>query len=160
MKIRLGHGIDVHPLKKNCPFILGGVKIDSKVGISGHSDGDILIHAIVDALLGSLALGDIGSLFPSNKKWENCDSSVFLKEALKKITSRNYYITNIDSTIILQYPQINQYIPKIQKNLAGILKLDTNQISIKATTTDYLGFIGKNKGIATMATVLISKAEE
>lgn len=157
MNIRLGHGVDVHPLKKNYPFILGGINIESEVGISGHSDGDILIHAIVDALLGALALGDIGTLFPSNKTWENCNSKKFLKETLKKINRKGYHIINIDTTVILQSPKINQYISQIQKSIAAVLNMDVNQISVKATTTDYLGFIGKNKGIAVFATALLEK---
>ena len=157
MNFRIGHGFDVHPLQKDCPFILGGILIKSTLGIKGHSDGDILMHAIVDALLGSLALGDIGTLFPSNQKWENCKSDFFLKEVLKKINKRNYQIVNIDTTIILQKPQINGYIPEMRKCLAEILNIDINQISIKATTTDYLGFIGEGKGVAALATILISR---
>jgi len=158
--MRLGHGIDVHQLKKNCPFILGGINIESQIGISGHSDGDILIHAIVDALLGALALGDIGTLFPSNKKWKNCSSKVFLNETLKKINNKGYHIINIDSTIILQSPKINQYIAYIQKSIAAELNIDVNQVSIKATTTDYLGFVGKKQGIAAIATALLLKDEK
>jgi len=160
MSFRIGHGFDVHPLKKNCSFILGGIKIKSDFGISGHSDGDILIHSIVDALLGALALGDIGALFPSNKTWKNCNSKFFLKETLKKINSKGYHIINIDTTIILQSPKINQYILQIQKSIATELNMNTNQISIKATTTDYLGFIGKKKGVAAFATVLLEKDEK
>ena len=157
MDIRLGHGIDVHPLKKNCSFILGGVNIESDTGISGHSDGDILIHAIVDALLGALSLGDIGTLFPSNKKWENCNSVFFLKETLKKVNNNGYHIINIDTTIILQSPKINSYISEIQKSLAIILNMNADRISIKATTTDFLGFIGEKKGVAAFATALLKK---
>ena len=157
MSFRIGHGFDVHPLKKNCSFVLGGINIESEVGISGHSDGDILIHSIVDALLGALALGDIGTLFPSNKTWENCNSKIFLKKTLKKIKSKGYHIINIDTTIILQSPKINQYVSQIQKSIAAELNININQISIKATTTDRLGFIGKKKGVAAFATVLLER---
>ena len=157
MDIRAGHGVDIHKLEKNIPFIIGGIKIDADVGIKGHSDGDVLIHAIVDALLGSLSLGDIGSFFPSTSKWKDCSSHIFLNEVLQKIKSNNYKIVNIDSTIILQKPKISSYIPLIRDNLSKLMNIDIDQISIKATTTDYLGFIGRGKGIAAIASVLICK---
>ena len=157
MDIRAGHGVDIHKLEKNIPFIIGGIKIDADVGIKGHSDGDVLIHAIVDALLGSLSLGDIGSFFPSTSKWEGSSSHIFLNEVLKKIKSNHYKIVNIDSTIILQKPKISSYIPLIRDNLSKLMNIDIDQISIKATTTDYLGFIGKGNGISAIASVLIFK---
>ena len=157
MNFRIGNGIDVHPLEKGIPFIIGGVEIESEMGICGHSDGDILIHAIVDALLGALSLGDIGSFFPSNEKWENYNSSIFLNDTIKKLKTRQYYIVNIDSTIILQNPKINSYIPKIKRNLAELMQLEKERISVKASTTDYLGFIGENKGIAVLAVALICR---
>ena len=157
MDIRAGHGVDIHKLEKNIPFIIGGIKIDTDVGIRGHSDGDVLIHAIVDALLGSLSLGDIGSFFPSTSKWKGCSSHIFLNEVLQKINNNNYKIVNIDSTIILQKPKINGYIPLIRANLSKLMNIEIDQISIKATTTDYLGFIGKGNGISAIASVLICK---
>ena len=157
MNIRVGHGFDVHQLEKNIPFILGGIKIDSDIGIKGHSDGDVLIHSIVDALLGSLGLGDIGSYFPSVPKWEKCSSEIFLQKTLMKMTTNNYKIINIDSTIILQRPRINNYISEIKNNLSKIINIKVDQISVKATTTDYLGFIGEEKGIGAIASVLILK---
>lgn len=160
MNMRIGHGIDVHKLSKGVPLILGGIKIDSALGIEGHSDGDVLMHALVDALLGALSLGDIGQLFPSNdKKFKNYDSSKFLKKVIEKIVSHNYRICNIDINIILQKPHINQYIELMKKKISSILNVQYNQISIKATTTDYLGFVGDSSGIAATATVLISKDE-
>ena len=156
MNIRIGHGIDIHRLDNNIPLILGGVKVPSSFGIRGHSDGDILIHAVVDALLGSLGLGDIGTYFPSdNVKWKNCKSEVFLKDALEKIKDSKYQISNIDTNIILQTPYLNSHINLIKKNLGLLMSLKTNQISIKATTSDRLGFIGQKKGIVATATVLI-----
>ena len=157
MKLRIGNGYDTHPLLHGKSLILGGVEIPSEKGIEGHSDGDVLIHAIVDALLGSLSLGDIGSFFPSTSKWKGCSSHIFLNEVLQKIKSNNYKIVNIDSTIILQKPKINSYIPLIRDNLSKLMNIDIDQISIKATTTDYLGFIGRGEGIAAIASVLICK---
>ena len=157
MNFRIGNGVDIHQLVENSPFILGGVKIKSDFGIKGHSDGDIVIHSIVDSLLGALALGDIGTFYPSNKKWQNCNSEFFLKDTLKKIQKQKYKISNIDVTIILQSPKINLYISEIKNNLSSLLKINIDQISIKATTSDYLGFIGKKEGIAALSTVLIYK---
>ena len=158
MNIRIGHGIDIHQFEKNIPFILGGIPIHYSFGIKGHSDGDVLIHALVDALLGAVSLGDIGTYFPSNsKEWENCNSEIFLKEVLKKVASLNYKIENIDMTIILQEPHIKAYIDKIKINLSNLMQLKNNQISIKATTADYLGFVGEKKGIVATACVLISR---
>ena len=157
MQFKIGNGIDVHQLKENVPFIIGGIKIESKVGIDGHSDGDILLHAIVDALLGALAIGDIGTFYPSNSKWENCNSTIFLIDTLEKLKKEDFYISNIDTTIILQKPKIIKFIPQIKQNLEQLMNLKANQISVKATTTDYLGFIGKSEGIAAMATALICK---
>ena len=161
MNIRVGHGIDVHKLENKHPLILGGIKIKSKKGIKAHSDGDIIIHAIIDALLGALSLGDIGTHFPSNDaKWKNCDSSIFLKEILKKVTNLKFEISNIDVNLILQKPSINPFIDLIKNNLSKLLQLNQHQISIKATTTDYLGFLGNEEGIAVTATVLVYQEKE
>ncbi len=158
MNMRIGHGIDIHQFENNIPFIIGGISIDCSFGIKGHSDGDVLIHALVDALLGALSLGDIGTYFPStDKRWKDCNSKIFLIEILKKISNANYKIENIDITIILQKPSIQSYIEKIKCNLSTIMSIDINQISIKATTSDYLGFIGKQQGVAATACVLISR---
>mgnify|MGYP001286970370 FL=1 len=160
MNIRIGHGIDVHQLSKEVPLILGGIKIESTLGIEGHSDGDVVIHALVDALLGALALGDIGQLFPSSdEKFKNYDSTKFLKKVFQEISSYNYNICNIDINIILQKPHINKYIRLMKKKISSILNVQSEQISIKATTTDYLGFVGNSSGIAATATVLILKDE-
>jgi len=156
MDVRIGHGVDIHQFEDNIPFILGGIPIKASFGIKGHSDGDVLIHSLVDALLGSLSLGDIGTYFPSNdSKWKNCSSDLFLKTVLKKILNLNYQISNIDITIILQEPHLSSYIDLIKKNLANLMILNKNQISIKATTADYLGFVGKKRGVAATASVLI-----
>ena len=160
MDIRIGHGIDVHQLAPKLPLILGGVKIDSSVGIKAYSDGDLVIHTLVDAILGALALGDIGKFFPSkNKKWANANSNIFLFEAIAQLEKHNYKISNVDINILLQKPKLAPYIPKIQKHLSSLLNIKNNQLSIKATTTDKLGFVGQLKGIASTATILIVKHE-
>ena len=161
MQYRIGQGYDFHKLIDERQFILGGVKISFDKGIEGHSDGDLLIHAIVDSILGGLSLGDIGTYFPSNnEEWENKDSSFFLKHAIELVESKNHFISNIDCTIILQNPQINQYIEAMKANLSELLKVSIDRISIKATTTDKLGFIGRGDGIGCMAICLLYANDE
>tara|TARA_B100000315_G_scaffold18260_1_gene16323 strand:+ start:233 stop:709 length:477 start_codon:yes stop_codon:yes gene_type:complete len=158
MQYRIGNGIDIHQLEEGIPLIIGGISIPFKNGSKGHSDGDVLFHAIVDAILGSLSLGDIGKYFPSdNSNWKNADSRIFLEHAFKLINEQGYSVENIDATIILQEPIINSHILYIRENIASILSADLDQISVKATTTDKLGFIGKGEGIAATASVLIKK---
>ena len=160
MSYKIGHGIDVHQLVKGESLILGGIKIKSDKGTLGHSDGDALLHALTDAILGALALGDIGTFFPSTEdKWKNANSQIFLNYALKQLKDNNYIINNIDINIILQKPAINKYVKTIKKNLSKIINVNSNLISIKATTTDFLGYIGENKGIAIHAMVLINHHE-
>ena len=159
--IRTGIGYDVHQLKKGQPLIIGGVIIKSHFGSVGHSDGDGLIHAISDSLLGAAGLGDIGKFFPSDdKKWENAESRIFLCEVNKMILKAGYYVSNIDCTIVLQKPKLHNYIESITKNLADILDINEKKISIKATTTDHLGFIGKSKGWSVIAISTIYSANE
>ena len=147
-----------HQLEEGIPLIIGGTSIPFKNGSKGHSDGDVLFHAIVDAILGSLSLGDIGKYFPSeNSRWKDANSRIFLKRAYKLMCDKGYSIENIDTTIILQEPTINPHIVHMKGNLASILSADLDQISVKATTTDKLGFIGKGEGIAVIASVLIKK---
>ena len=158
MQYRIGNGIDIHQLEEGIPLIIGGISIPFKNGSKGHSDGDVLFHAIVDAILGSLSLGDIGKYFPSdNSKWKNAESRVFLEYVFKLINEKGYSVENIDATIILQEPIINPYILQMREKIASILSADLDQISVKATTTDKLGFIGKGEGIAATASVLIKK---
>jgi len=160
MKVRIGHGIDVHQLLPGKPLILGGVKIESTIGVEGYSDGDIVIHAVVDAILGALAIGDIGKYFPSNeKKWKNVKSELFIINTLQKMKKLNYIIGNIDVNVILQKPVISKYIMKIKNSLSKLLEIPKNKISIKATTTDGLGFVGKKEGIVSTATVLLEYHE-
>jgi len=156
--MRTGIGIDVHRLKPGNALIVGGVNIPATCQSEGHSDGDALIHAIVDALLGAAGLGDIGHFFPSSdQQWNNASSELFLEHASQKLKEEDWEIENIDSTVILQSPKINQYIPKIRRNLANILTLPNNKISVKATTTDHLGFTGNEKGWACQSIVLLKK---
>ena len=158
MQYRIGNGIDIHQLEEGIPLIIGGVPIPFQKGSKGHSDGDVLFHAIVDAILGSLSLGDIGEYFPSDhSKWKNADSSIFLKHVFKLINEKGFSVENIDATIILQEPIINPHILQMREKIASILSADLDQISVKATTTDKLGFIGKGEGIAATASVLIKK---
>ena len=158
MQFRIGSGIDSHKLEKDIPLIIGGVLIPFEKGSKGHSDGDVLFHAIVDAVLGALALGDIGDYFPSeNSKWKDADSKLFMEDVCKLIEEKGYSIENVDITIILQKPVLKKYIMNMRNNTAFALSVDLDQISIKATTTDKLGFIGKGEGIAAMASILLKK---
>ena len=144
---RSGIGFDAHQLKKGIDLYIGGIKIDSDLGSLGHSDGDALIHALVDSLLGAAGMGDIGQYFPSEEvEWENAKSEIFLIEAKKILINSGFKICNIDCTVILQKPKINPYIESIRNNISRILGLNKNNVSIKATTTDHLGYIGDSKG--------------
>ena len=157
MQNRIGYGIDVHRLEKGTPLIIGGVSISYSKGSKGHSDGDVLFHAIVDAILGSLALGDIGQHFPSDDiQWKGVESTIFLEHASSLLTEKGFGIENIDATIILQNPKLTPHILQMRKNISEILSVDLDKISVKATTTDRMGFIGKCEGIAATAVILIS----
>jgi len=156
--MRIGNGYDVHALAKDEELILGGVKINHSKGTIAHSDGDVLIHAICDAILGAAALGDIGLHFPdTSNEFKNIDSSILLQKVLQLINNKGYRIGNIDSTICLQKPKISTYIPMMRKHLASVLDIDINDISIKATTTEKLGFVGREEGIAVYAVALLNK---
>jgi len=158
MPYRIGNGIDFHKLIKGIPLVVGGIIIPFNKGSSGHSDGDALFHSIVDSILGALSLGDIGKYFPSSdSKWKNADSRKFLEFTNKLMIEKGYLIENIDSTIILQAPSIQPYILPIRKNIASILSITLEQVSVKATTTDKLGFIGNGDGISTFSSVLLKK---
>ena len=155
--IRSGIGFDAHQLKKGIDLYIGGIKINSDLGSLGHSDGDALIHALADSLLGAAGMGDIGKYFPSEeKKWQNAKSEIFLIEVKKILISNGFKISNIDCTVILQKPKINPYIKSIQNNISRILELNEKYVSIKATTTDYLGYIGDSKGwsVISIATII------
>ena len=157
MQNRIGYGIDVHRLENGTPLIIGGVSISYSKGSKGHSDGDVLFHAIVDAILGSLALGDIGQHFPSDDiHWQDADSTIFLEHASALLAEKGFWIENIDATIILQNPKLTPHILQMRKNISEILSVDLDKISVKATTTDGMGFIGTCDGIAATAVILIS----
>ena len=159
MKIKVGFGFDVHQLKNGLDFWLGGIKVPHTKGGLGHSDADVLIHAICDALLGASNLGDIGNHFPdSSEEFKGIDSKILLKEVVKMISERGYSIGNIDSTICLQKPKIGPYIPEMQKVLASCMDIDSEDMSIKATTTEKLSFVGREEGVSAYATVLIQKS--
>ena len=150
---RIGNGVDIHPLVKGKKLILGGVHIENNFGCDGHSDGDVLVHSIIDSLLGALAKGDIGDYFPSsNQKWKDANSLVLL-ETIYDEQLGDWDIVNIDSTIILQAPIVKPYIEQMQENVN--LGMTAEKISIKATTTDHLGFIGEGKGVAVITTCLL-----
>ncbi len=156
--IKTGIGYDVHQLVKGESLIIGSVPVQADFGSLGHSDGDALIHSICDALLGAASLGDLGGFFPSNTdEWENVESKMFLIDVISKVKKEGYSINNIDATIVLQSPMLTTYIPRIKNSLANILELDESQVSIKATTTDHLGFIGKEQGWAVLAIATLSK---
>ncbi|MBP5503749.1 MAG: 2-C-methyl-D-erythritol 2,4-cyclodiphosphate synthase [Bacteroidales bacterium] len=158
MKIRTGLGFDVHQLAEGIPFWLGGIKIDHTKGAVGHSDADCLIHAICDALLGAANMRDIGYHFPdTDPQYKGIDSKILLKKTCEIIRNAGYQISNVDSTICLQKPKIKDYIPQMQKVLAEVMTLDTDDVSIKATTTEHLGYTGREEGIAAYANVLIYK---
>ncbi|MDR2887840.1 MAG: 2-C-methyl-D-erythritol 2,4-cyclodiphosphate synthase [Bacteroidales bacterium] len=160
MKIRTGIGIDFHRLENGIPLRLGGVDIPSEKGYVAHSDGDALIHAICDAILGAAGLRDIGHYFPdTSDDYKNIDSRILLKKTSELITERGYSIENIDSVICLERPRISPHIDEMRKTLASILSIEYGDIAIKATTTEKLGFTGREEGIATFATVLISKKQ-
>lgn len=158
MKIRVGFGYDVHRLEVGYDFWLGGIKVPHSVGAVGHSDADVLIHVICDALLGAANMRDIGYHFPdTDAKYKGIDSKILLKEVMVLIRNAGYEVSNIDSTICLQQPKVNPHIPAMKTCLAEVMNLSEEDISIKATTTEKLGFVGKEEGVAAYATVLIFK---
>ena len=158
MSFRIGFGFDVHQLKLGLDFWLGGIIVPHSKGGLGHSDADVLIHTICDALLGAASLGDIGKHFPDTAaEYKGIDSKILLKEVMVLIRNKGYEIGNIDTTICLQTPKIESYIPEMKKVLATCMNIDVDQVSIKATTTEKLSFVGREEGVSAYATVLITK---
>lgn len=158
MKLKVGIGYDVHPFVEDKLFVLGGITIPYSKGLKGHSDADVLIHAIIDALLGAANLRDIGFQYPDNNdKYKGTDSKILLKDTVQKIKEKGFQIENIDSIIILQTPKISQAIPKMQKCLSEILCIEQEDITIKATTTEHLGFEGRGEGVSAQAVCLLSQ---
>ena len=155
---KVGIGYDVHSLEIDKPFILGGIKLNHRKGSVGHSDADVLIHAICDALLGALNLRDIGFHFPDNeKKYEGIDSKILLKKVIAMMLENKFEILNIDSTVCLQSPKLKDYIKEMKLVLAKCMQIDLSQISIKATTTEKLGFVGREEGVSCYAVVMLKK---
>lgn len=158
MSIRIGFGIDFHQLAEGRAFWLGGVEIPSTRGAVGHSDADVLLHAICDALLGALALGDIGQHFPNTDPgYKDIDSKILLERCWQLVKGRGWRVVNIDSTVTLEAPKIMRYAPAMRETIAGLLELGLEEISIKATTTEKMGFVGRGEGIVAYATVLLEK---
>ena len=155
---KVGIGYDVHSLEIGKPFILGGVKLNHGKGSVGHSDADVLIHAICDALLGALNLRDIGFHFPDNeKKYEGIDSKILLKKVIAMMLENKFEISNIDSTVCLESPKLKDYIQEMKLVLSKCMQIDLSQISIKATTTEKLGFVGREEGVSCYAVVMLKK---
>lgn len=157
---RIGFGSDIHRLVEGRPLVLGGVKIDSDLGAEGHSDADALTHAITDALLGALALGDIGSHFPnSDERWRNAESFVFLRFAIGLVKERGYSVVNVDSTVYLERPKLRQYIEEMKEGIAEALEVDTHSISIKAKTGEGVDAVGEGRAVQANAIVMLEKSE-
>jgi 2-C-methyl-D-erythritol 2,4-cyclodiphosphate synthase len=158
MNIRVGFGVDFHQLQEGRALWIGGVEIPHHKGALGHSDADVLLHAICDALLGAACLGDIGVHFPdTSAEYKNIDSKILLKKTYELIKADDYSIINIDTVLCLQSPKIKQYISSMQETIAGILFLQSKDVSIKATTTERMGFVGREEGLMAYATVLLQK---
>jgi 2-C-methyl-D-erythritol 2,4-cyclodiphosphate synthase len=156
MSIRIGNGFDVHALVTGRPLILGGVTIPWERGLEGHSDADVLLHAVADALLGALALGDLGAHFPdTDAKWRNADSRALLRQVMSLVVGQGYGVGNIDATIIAQAPRIAPHVLEMRRNLAADLGCEIDRVSVKATTTEHLGFTGRGEGIGALASVVL-----
>ena len=155
---KIGQGFDLHRLVEGRKFILGGIEIDYPLGLLGHSDADVLCHAIIDGLLGAIGESDIGTLFPdTDPKFKDIDSTLLLKEVFKLVKSKGYKINNIDTSILIQEPKMKPYIPLIRKKLAGLLEMETENITVKAKTMEGLGIIGTSQAVAVLANVLAEK---
>ena len=154
--IRIGQGFDVHQFAVGRPLIVGGITIPYEKGLMGHSDADVLLHAITDAILGAAGMGDIGKIFPdTDDAYKDADSAVLLKEVWKQVKEKGYALRNLDSVIIAQKPKMAPYIPQMTQRIAEILEAETSQVNVKATTTEQLGFTGREEGMASMAVVCL-----
>ena len=159
--MRIGHGYDVHRLVENRDLIVGGVKIDYKKGLLGHSDADVLLHAVSDSLLGAAALGDIGGMFPDNDpEFLDADSLVLLRKVYERLRENGYRVINVDATIIAQKPKMKPYIPEMRMNIAAALSLDVDSVSVKATTEEEMGFTGRGEGISAHCVCLIDNVDK
>ena len=158
MKLKVGFGFDVHQLKDGHPFVLGGLTLDHHKGAFGHSDADVLVHAICDALLGAANLRDIGHHFKNtDERWRGISSLILLTECVKMLTEKGYSINNVDAMLCLEAPKINPHVPAMKANIAKAMGLDTDDISIKATTNESMGFIGREEGVVAYAVCLVQK---
>lgn len=157
--MRIGHGYDVHRLCENRKLIIGGVEIDYEKGLLGHSDADVLLHAVSDSLLGAAAMGDIGGMFPDNDpQFKDADSLVLLKQVAQRLSESGYKTVNIDATIIAQKPKMSPHIPQMRANIASALGIDVDFVNVKATTEEKLGFTGSGEGISAHCVCLIERA--
>ena len=158
MKMRIGFGYDMHPLREGRELWIGGIRLDYKMGLFGHSDADVLVHAICDALLGAANLRDIGFHFPDTApEYKQVDSKILLKKVITLLTEHGFTVGNIDATVCAEYPKLNPHIPAMQQTLAEVMGIDTDAVSIKATTSEKMGFVGREEGITAYAVVLIEK---
>jgi 2-C-methyl-D-erythritol 2,4-cyclodiphosphate synthase len=156
--MRVGFGYDVHPLVEGRPLILGGIKIPYLYGLQGHSDADVLLHAISDALLGAIAEGDIGRHFPdTDPQYKNIRSTILLTNVMTKIREEGFHILNIDATILAQRPKLSDHIPRMVKEIADVLEIETGRVNVKATTSEGLGFVGRGEGISAYAVALLEE---
>ena len=153
--MRTGTGFDVHAFAPERPLIIGGVTIRERDGLDGHSDADVLCHAIGDALLGAAALGDLGSMFPADENWRGASGAQLLRTIADRLGQEGWRIANVDSTVIAQAPRLDEHVPAMVRNIADALRIESELVSVKATTTDGLGFTGRGEGIAAQASVLI-----
>ncbi len=156
--IRIGHSTDIHRLEENNRLIIGGVSIPSILGSVGHSDGDCLLHTVCEALIGALALGDLGKLFPdTSEEFRGINSSLLVKKVMKEVKRLGYKVVNIDSTVFLEEPRLSVYKDKMRQNIANLLEIDISQVSVKATTGEKVGIIGRKEAIMTESVVLVEK---
>ena len=160
MKMKIGFGFDAHRFKTGRQFILGGVRIPFDVGLEGHSDADVLVHAFMDGLLGAMGKGDIGQHFPDDdKQYRNISSMILLEKVMDLVEDNGYFVSNADITVLCQFPKLAPFVDTMEKNLAGACKISPKMINIKATTTEMMGFTGRREGIATYAAVLLMQKE-
>ena len=159
MEYRIGQGYDVHQIREGLPMFLGGVQIPSDRGFVAHSDGDVAIHALCDALLGALALGDIGHLFPdTSDEWKGIDSKILQSKVMELVRERGWQVGNVDITIALQAPKLAPHIDKMRATLAGVMGVELDRVSVKATTTERLGFVGRGEGCEVWAIAMICRS--
>lgn len=160
MNMRIGQSTDIHRLVKGRDLVLGGVRIPYELGLLGHSDADVLLHAIIEALIGAMGLGDIGTHFPDNdERYKDISSLLLLEKTAGMLKENGYQVVNIDSLVIIQQPKLKDYIPEMRRNIAAVLQCDENRINVKATTAEHLGFIGKGEGAMAQAVVLIDEVK-